>query len=195
MTPRYSCPSAFSNLEIPHDVVNWPTVDRWAPSLIFFPCGSYLAFLIFWIVAPRLWPLEGLMLKVINPQPHIHANLSKYHPNKACCMLLPPHGHIFFLCSPLGSSVHGDSAGENTGMGCHALFIFPLSAPKSLKLPTFICKHTSLPQCMCIGRRDRQLSEKNRQLITHSKMQQSRVPVPREQYDGSQTQNWDSESV
>ena len=24
-------------------------------------------------------------------------------------------------CSPLGSSVHGDSLGKNTGMGCHAL--------------------------------------------------------------------------
>ena len=42
---------------------------------------------------------------------------------------------------------------------------------------------------MCVLVGDRQLSEKSRQLITHSKMQQSRVPVPREQYDGSQTQN------
>ena len=30
-------------------------------------------------------------------------------------------------CSPTGSSVHGDSSGKNTGMGCHALLqgIFP----------------------------------------------------------------------
>ena len=30
-------------------------------------------------------------------------------------------------CSPQGSSVHGDSPGKNTGMGCHALLqgIFP----------------------------------------------------------------------
>ena len=30
-------------------------------------------------------------------------------------------------CSPPGSSVHGDSPGENTGLGCHALLqeIFP----------------------------------------------------------------------
>ena len=30
-------------------------------------------------------------------------------------------------CSPLGSSVHGDSSGKNTGVGCHALLqgIFP----------------------------------------------------------------------
>ena len=30
-------------------------------------------------------------------------------------------------CSPSGSSVHGDSPGKNTGVGCHALLqgIFP----------------------------------------------------------------------
>jgi len=30
-------------------------------------------------------------------------------------------------CSPPGSSVHGDSPGKNTGVGCHALLqrIFP----------------------------------------------------------------------
>ena len=26
-------------------------------------------------------------------------------------------------CSPAGSSVHGDSPGKNTGVGCHALLI------------------------------------------------------------------------
>ena len=32
------------------------------------------------------------------------------------------------LCRPPGSSVHGDSAGKNTGVGCHALLqgIFPI---------------------------------------------------------------------
>jgi len=31
-------------------------------------------------------------------------------------------------CSPPGSSVHGDSPGKNTGVGCHALLqgIFPI---------------------------------------------------------------------
>ena len=31
-------------------------------------------------------------------------------------------------CSPAGSSVHGDSPGKNTGVGCHALLqgIFPM---------------------------------------------------------------------
>ena len=34
----------------------------------------------------------------------------------------------FTDCSPPGSSVHGDSPGKNTGVGCHAFFqwIFPI---------------------------------------------------------------------
>ena len=34
-------------------------------------------------------------------------------------------------CSPPGSSVHGDSPGKNTRVGCHALFrgIFPTQGP------------------------------------------------------------------
>ena len=38
-------------------------------------------------------------------------------------------------CSPPGSSVHGDSPGENTGVGCHALlqdiFLNPGIEPRS----------------------------------------------------------------
>ena len=36
-------------------------------------------------------------------------------------------------CSPLGSSVHGDSPGKNTGVSCHALIwgIFPGIEPRS----------------------------------------------------------------
>ena len=33
------------------------------------------------------------------------------------CLILCDH----IDCSPPGSSVHGDSPGKNTGMGCHAL--------------------------------------------------------------------------
>ena len=32
-------------------------------------------------------------------------------------------------CSPPGSSVHGDSPGKNTGVGCHALLQGNLSNP------------------------------------------------------------------
>ena len=40
------------------------------------------------------------------------------------CLLvaqLCPHPLRPMDCSPLGSSVHGDSPGKNTGVGCHAL--------------------------------------------------------------------------
>ena len=42
-------------------------------------------------------------------------------------------------CSPPGSSVHGDSPGKNTGVGCHALlqglFPHPGIKPSSLMAP------------------------------------------------------------
>jgi len=39
-------------------------------------------------------------------------------------------------CSLPGSSVHGDSPGKNTGVGCHALFqgIFPTQGSNPLSL-------------------------------------------------------------
>ena len=45
------------------------------------------------------------------------------------CLLAPSHLILCdsMHCSPPGSSVHGDSPGKNTGVGCHALLqgIFP----------------------------------------------------------------------
>ena len=48
----------------------------------------------------------------------------------ACCAVLSPSVVSVYDpmdCSPPGSSVHGDSPGKNTGVGCHAPFqgIFP----------------------------------------------------------------------
>ena len=42
--------------------------------------------------------------------------------SQSCPILCDPMN-----CSPLGSSVHGDSSGKNTGVDCHAFFkrIFP----------------------------------------------------------------------
>ena len=37
-------------------------------------------------------------------------------------------------CGPPGSSVHGDSPGKNTGMGCHAFLLFPIQG-SNLGLP------------------------------------------------------------
>ena len=46
-----------------------------------------------------------------------------------CCAYLPSHPTLCnpMDCSPPGSSVHGDSPGKNTGVGCHVLLqgIFP----------------------------------------------------------------------
>ena len=46
---------------------------------------------------------------------------------QSCLILCDPMG-----CSPPGSSVHGDSPGKNTGVGCHALLqgIFPTQGSK-----------------------------------------------------------------
>ena len=68
----------------------------------------------------------------------------RYIPQRNLCISAPGHMyknvHVLCLvaqscstlcdpmdCGPPGSSVHGDSPGKNTGVGCHALFqgIFP----------------------------------------------------------------------
>ena len=50
-------------------------------------------------------------------------------------------------CSPPGSSVHGDSPGENTGVGCHALLqgIFPTQGSKLWVLYLLYWQVGSLP--------------------------------------------------
>ena len=52
-------------------------------------------------------------------------------------------------CSPPGSSVHGDSPGKNTGVGCHALLqgIFVVSIckkKKKKKNPNVLAPETNL---------------------------------------------------
>ena len=51
---------------------------------------------------------------------------------QSCPTLCEPMGY-----SPLGSSVHGDSPGKNTGVGCHAFLqaIFLTQGPN----PRFLC--------------------------------------------------------
>ena len=65
------------------------------------------------------------------------------------------------VCSPPGSSVHGDSPGKNAGMGCHALLqgIFPTQG-SNLSL---------LPQCRqvlyCLSHQESPKSESRGNLI------------------------------
>ena len=50
-------------------------------------------------------------------------------------------------CSPPGSSVHGDSPGKNTGMGCHALLqgMFPTKGSNPFCLHLLHWQAASLP--------------------------------------------------
>ena len=50
-------------------------------------------------------------------------------------------------CSLPGSSVHGDSQGKNTGVGCHSLLqeIFPLAGIKPMSLCLLYWQVGSLP--------------------------------------------------
>ena len=50
-------------------------------------------------------------------------------------------------CGPPGSSVHGDSAGKNSGVGCHALLqgIFPTQGSNPGLLCLLHCQTGSLP--------------------------------------------------
>ena len=60
-----------------------------------------------------------------------------------CLTLCNPMG-----CSPPGSSVHGDSPGKNTGVGCHALLqgIFPTQGLNpGIRHYRQILYHLSLP--------------------------------------------------
>ena len=65
--------------------------------------------------------------------------------DRLCCACLvaqscpTPCNHMD--CSPPGSSIHGDSPGQNTGMSCHALLqgIFPTKGWKP-----------GLPPCRCV---------------------------------------------
>ena len=64
----------------------------------------------------------------------------------SCCVVLVAQSRLT-LCDPMdysppGSSVHGDSPGKNTGVGCHALFqrLFPTqgSNPGLLRCEWFL---------------------------------------------------------
>ena len=50
-------------------------------------------------------------------------------------------------CSPPGSSIHGDSPGKNTGVGCHALLqgIVPIQGLNLHLLSLLYCQVGSLP--------------------------------------------------
>ena len=58
-------------------------------------------------------------------------------------------------CSPPGSSVHGDSPGKNTVVGCHALLQGNLPSPRieprapTLQADSLLCEPPGKPVCVC----------------------------------------------
>ena len=90
---------------------------------------------------------EGAQASTSSFPPHFTAGLQEEEISLILCWRVPSHVLAFtptekdcrsvaqscvtlcdpMDCSPPGSSVHGDSPGKNTGVGCHALLqgIFP----------------------------------------------------------------------
>ena len=92
----------------------------------------------------------------------------RYIPQRNLCISAPGHMyknvHVLCLvaqlrstlcdpmdCSPPGSSVHRDSPGKNTGVGCHALFqgIFPnqgLNSSPALQVNSLLSEPPGKPK-------------------------------------------------
>ena len=64
---------------------------------------------------------------ILEPKKINSATISTFSPSKGNCAVLCLVTQLCLTlfdpkdCSPPGSSVHGDSPGKNTGVGCHAL--------------------------------------------------------------------------
>ena len=64
---------------------------------------------------------------ILEPKKINSATISTFSPSKGTCAVLCLVTQLCLTlfdpkdCSPPGSSVHGDSPGKNTGVGCHAL--------------------------------------------------------------------------
>ena len=73
--------------------------------------------------------------------------------NLMYCMCLVAQSYLTLCnpldCSPPGSSVHGDSPGKNTGVGCHSLlqWIFPTQEPgrPALQADFLLCEPPGRP--------------------------------------------------
>ena len=79
-------------------------------------------------VISKLLLMQTLLQRTLC-SPSLHAVLCLVA--QSCLTLCDPMD-----CSPPGSSVHGDSPGKNTGVGCHALLqgIFPRSLLKLMRI-------------------------------------------------------------
>ena len=93
-----------------------------------------------WYVNPSLWQWERWVLTIALPANSPSCRLDATVRAKSlqlCPTLCDP-----MVCSPPGSSVHGDSPGKSTGVGCHALLrgIFPTQGWNSGLLQLLPCR-------------------------------------------------------
>ena len=106
------------------------------------------------------------------------ANVCVHLVAQSCLILCDPMG-----CSLPGSSVHGDSSGKNTGVGCHALLqgIFPTQGSNSgLPHCRQILYHLS-PQGSPEGQHDTlntAITQTPSDIAKHSDFKTSLVPQP-----------------
>ena len=113
-------------------VTAW-TVAHWAPLSLEFSRQEYWSGLSF--PFPGIFSTQGLKLYLLHLLNWQADSLPLCHlgsPSQRCaCCAKSFHSCLTLCnlldCSPLGSSVHRDSPGKNTGVGCHALhqWIFP----------------------------------------------------------------------
>ena len=78
------------------------------------------------------------------------------------------------LCNPIdcslpGSSVHGDSPGKNTGMGCHAIHADPGIKPRSpaLKVDSLLPEPPGKPTLTAQSMKTGPLAQVNRMFLNH----------------------------
>lgn len=97
--------------------------------LIFLCSWEFLAFFPFWVVAPMLLSLEAWCWE------HLPTPCKPFKTvNKACCVLLPPRGHIFLITQLPHPS--------------NSLFIHKKSATRRV--------------CVCVGKRPKAFSIRDR---------------------------------
>ena len=134
---RWGNPLQYSCLENPMDGGAWQAIvhgvaESHTTERLHFHFGQL------WPVS-HMWPTACLKQSFIRmwPYPSVHLlpEATGVLRGQLCCVLCSVAQSCLALrpqdCSPPGSSVHGDSPGKKTGVGCHALLqgIFPTQGP------------------------------------------------------------------
>ena len=116
--------------------------------LLFDSFGMFLTFLL------------NETLRLSKPSPS--SNYTKFRWKVCCAVLCSVAQLCLTLCNPMdcslpGSSVHGDSPGKNTGVGCHPSLqgTFPTQGSKpglpALQVDSFLCEPPGKPKKTGVG--------------------------------------------